>query len=276
MAEALIAGHPTSWRSWDRGAARPVLALHCSLAHAGAWAGLAERLTGLTLTAPDLPGHGNSGDWDGVQDYHGLTTRIATAMAEEIGQGAPIDLLGHSFGGTVALRIALERPDLVRSLTLFEPVLFSAARVAGAPEWLAHAEGDKVFAAHLAARRREAAAAHFHAIWGSGPPLERLPERQRRYIIDRIHLIAAIGPVVVDDAPGLLDPGRMQALRVPALLVQGAASPPVVTAIMDELARCLPHSRRRVVEGAGHMAPLTHAGQLAGEVQAHLGTMVPG
>ncbi|NJM82478.1 MAG: alpha/beta fold hydrolase, partial [Tabrizicola sp.] len=127
MPEDLIAGHLTPWRVWDRGAPRPVLALHCSLAHSGAWSGLVERLRGVTVTALDEPGHGKAADWDGQEEIHGLTTRIAVELAEMLGDGGPIDLMGHSFGATVALRIALDRPDLVRSLVLVEPVIFAAA-----------------------------------------------------------------------------------------------------------------------------------------------------
>ncbi|HEX9858260.1 MAG TPA: alpha/beta fold hydrolase, partial [Paracoccaceae bacterium] len=180
MSEAVIAGHLTPWRIWHRGGDRPVLALHCSLAHAGAWSGLAARLHGVTVTAPDLPGHGRSADWDGRQDLHGLTTRIGIGMAEMLGKGGPVDLLGHSFGGTVALRMALERPDLVRSLTLVEPVLFAAARAAGAPEYAdfhaAHAE----FAGVVRAGDRATAARMFHGIWGNGTDFAALPEGQRR------------------------------------------------------------------------------------------------
>jgi pimeloyl-ACP methyl ester carboxylesterase len=135
MPEDFIAGHLTPWRVWDRGAARPVLALHCSLAHAGAWSALAEALQGVTITAPDQPSHGRSADWDGQEEIHSLTTRISVAIAEVLNAGGPVDLFGHSFGGTVALRIALERPDLVRSLTLVEPVIFAAARAADDPAW---------------------------------------------------------------------------------------------------------------------------------------------
>ncbi len=91
--------------------------------------------TGVTITALDQPSHGRSADWDGERDLHGLTTQISIVMAEMIGEGGPVDIIGHSFGGTVALRMALERPDLVRSLTLVEPVIFAAARAAEAPEY---------------------------------------------------------------------------------------------------------------------------------------------
>ena len=270
MTEGVFAGHPTTWREWPRGGTRPVLALHCSLAHAGAWAGLAERIAGFTVTAPDLPGHGNSADWDGTGDYHDLTTRIAIAMAERLGDGAAIDVVGHSFGGTVALRLALERPDLVRSLTLFEPVLFCAARAARAPEFTEYAAGNSDFAELLQRGQRDEAAARFHAVWGNGQPLDNLPDRQRRYIVDRIHLIAAIGAVVGDDAAGMLTPGRLESVPVPVLLAQGDQSPPVVGAILSELQRRLPRTHRIAVPGAGHMAPLTHAATLAPAVQAHL------
>ena len=122
-------------RHWDRGGKRPLLALHCSLAHAGAYSGLAQALHGVTLTAMDFIGHGKARDWDGVEDYHSAATAEAVALAESLSAGKPLDLIGHSFGGTVALRIAATRPDLVRSLTLIEPVFFAAARAAQDPDW---------------------------------------------------------------------------------------------------------------------------------------------
>jgi len=115
---------------------RPVLALHCSLAHGGAWTAVAARLPGCRLLAPDLPGHGLSPDWAGPGDYHDATTRAVGSLLGALAQDGPVDLLGHSFGATVALRLALQRPELVRSLMLVEPVLFAAARAAGAPEYL--------------------------------------------------------------------------------------------------------------------------------------------
>jgi pimeloyl-ACP methyl ester carboxylesterase len=112
-------------RAWGPSDAPPVLALHCSLSHAGEWSALAARLTGLRLVAADQPGHGRQPDWDGHSDLHAQAVREAAAMAAVL--GAPVDVIGHSFGATVALRLALEQPELVRRLVLVEPVLFAAA-----------------------------------------------------------------------------------------------------------------------------------------------------
>lgn len=59
--------------------------------------------------------------------------------------GAPVDVIGHSFGATVALRLALERPELVRSLVLVEPVLFAAAKAAEDPRFAAFAAREGCF-----------------------------------------------------------------------------------------------------------------------------------
>jgi len=222
------------------------------------------------LTAPDLPGHGRSADWDGSTDFHGLTTRIAEALALASGGGAPVDLLGHSFGATVALRLALERPDLVRSLTLVEPVLFAAARAGGGPEFAAHQAALLPFERAIAAGDRELAAELFQALWGGDAPFNSLAEPQRRYIADRIHLIAAADPVLTQDIPGLLAPGRLESLSLPVLMIEGAKSPPVVAAIQRELIGRLPDARRVVVVGAGHMTPITHATQVAAVIADHL------
>ena len=256
-------------RVWDCGGARPVLALHCSLAHSGAWGGLAGHLSGVTVTGLDQPGHGRAPDWDGQTEMHGLASRAATELAQTMGGGAPIDLIGHSFGATVALRIALERPDLVRSLVLVEPVIFAAARVAGDLTYGRFRAQHLAFAAVLAEGLRAEAAAMFHAAWGTGEGLDALPERQRQYIIDRIHLIVAQNPVLLDDAAGLLTHQRLEALGVPVLLVEGACSPPIIDAVQYELARRLPQVTRLVVQGAGHMVPITHPAKMARAVMAH-------
>lgn len=270
MPEDLLTRGLLPFRVWNRGGTRPVLALHCSLAHAGAWSGLAERLEGVTITAPDQPGHGRAPDWERGTDLHAITTAHCTALAEALGGGAPVDLMGHSFGATVALRIALERPDLVRSLVLVEPPLFAAARAAAAPAFAPFRAAHMAFAGLVRAGRLDAAAARFHAIWGTGGSLAELPEKTRAYMTARIHMIEAQNPVLLEDGAGLLRPQGLEAVRVPVLLVEGAESPPVIAAVQGELARRLPRAERLTVAGAGHMVPITHAAALAPHVQAHL------
>jgi len=271
MKTELIAGHPTHLRRMGTGG-RAVLALHCSLAHGGAWGAMANLLgDAATLTAPDFPNHGASADLPPQTDLHDLSTAIAADLATRIGGGAPVDVLGHSFGGTVAIRLALERPDIVRSLCLFEPVLFSVARLAKSADYDAWMSGQGPFADMIARGDRAGAAAWFHGLWGQGPALADLPATLRQYIIDRIHLIPATNAVLFDDLRGLVVPGRLEQLRLPVLLARGGDSPGIVAAVNDRLAQRIPGAAAVSIPGAGHMLPLTHAAALAGPVRRHLG-----
>ena len=257
-------------RTWHRGGDRPVLALHCSLAHAGAWSALAAGLEGVTITAIDAPGHGRAADWQPGTDMHSLATAQSIAMAESLGQGGPIDLMGHSFGSTVALRIAVERPDLVRSLTLVEPVIFAAGIAVDAAAYERFRADHLGFAERVEAGDLEGAAALFHSHWGSGDQLSDLPERTRAYMVDRIHLIVAQNPTLLDDAAGILRPGGLEALDVPVLLIEGADSPAIIDAVHRALVLRLPQATRLVMPAAGHMVAITHAAAISASVQANL------
>jgi pimeloyl-ACP methyl ester carboxylesterase len=243
---------------------RRAVALHCSLARSSAWAGMAVRLADrVTMTAVDLPGHGQSADWDGVQDYTGLCARAGSGFLTE-----PVDLIGHSGGAVAAMQMAIARPEMVRTLTLVEPVLFAAAE--GSEEGRAHAVAMAPVWARERAGDREGAAEIFTGLWGTGKAWGDLDPRQQQYISDRIHLIGAGMPGLLLDSGNTLGKGRLERLTMPVMLISGATSPPVIHVIAEAIAARLPDVGVAEVPGAGHMLPITHPEPVAGVVAANL------
>ena len=261
MPQAISGGQGMVWQRFGRGP-RQVLALHCMLAHSGEWRMLAERLEGRAgLAAPDLPGHGASAPWVAAAGYFETSLTGARALLQGLSAAGPVDLVGHSFGGVVALALALAEPGRLASLTLVEPVLFAA--LAGTPAGAEEARAAAPFEAALARGETEAAARLFVGRWGAGLPWEALDPRQRQGFVARIPLVVAGGPATLDDRPGTLAPGRLEALDLPVLLLRGARSPACIAAIQSALAARLPRARQAEIAGAGHMLPLSHPEALA-------------
>ena len=250
-------------RRWgDAGDAGAVaMLLHCSLAHAGAWEGVARDLADrCALLAPDLVGHGRGPARELDRDYHDHCTEVALGHLPD----APCHLIGHSFGASIALRLALDHPARVASLTLFEPVLFAAAK--GQPGWQKHRASMAGLGPLLAAGDLDAAAAHFLAEWGGGVLFSAMPEAQRAYMAARIWVVPESAPALEEDRAAILP--RLGQLDCPTLMIEGAQSPPVIAEVQATLAAAIPQSRRAVVAGAGHMAPITHPAQVAAEIRA--------
>ena len=104
--------------SWGPPAGRPTLILHGYLEQAAAWDEVACALD-RRVVAPDHRGHGLSehvgaGGWYYFWDY----VRDVDAVIDHI--GGPVDLIGHSMGGTIATLLAATRPEKVRRLVLIE------------------------------------------------------------------------------------------------------------------------------------------------------------
>ena len=222
---------------------------------------MARRLGGrVDLTAFDLPSHGRSGAWRPAEgeDYHTTVTRMAEGL---LGEG-PVDLIGHSIGATVALRLAVAAPGRVRSLTLIEPVLFAASRSG-------HSLDDEL-AALAAAGKIEAAARLFLGIWGAPGGFEALPRSLQQAAVELMPLVLETDAALSADVHGILRPGGLEAVRAPSLLIAGADSPAVVGEIFDTLDARLPDARRATVPGAGHMAPVTHPAEVSALVAGNL------
>jgi lipase len=248
-------------RHWPGDPSRPALAIHCMMGSGRAFDPMARRLGGrVELTALDLPSHGRSAPWQagGADDYHTTATRAA----EELLGDGPVDLIGHSIGGTIALRLAVAAPGRVRSLTLIEPVLFAASRAGHAL--------DEELAALAAAGEMEEATRLFLSVWGAPGGYAAMPRSMQQAAVALMPLILETDAALSADVHGLLRPGGLEAIEAPVMLIEGAESPPVVDEIFDTLAARLPAARRGAIPGAGHMAPVTHPDEVTALVAENL------
>lgn len=261
MPRADKAGFPTWWTSYGQGT-RKALMIHCSLAHSGSWGGVARHMSGaLEMTAFDLPGHGRSAAWDGRGEIQGVSARIAADFCD-----GPVDVIGHSFGATVALRLAVEHPELVRSLVLIEPVFFAIAYHDRPDLGAAHDMAIEAFVHAMKVQDYAVAARLFTRTWGEGTAWADIPEPVRAQLAAQMPLIAAADGALFHDAGGMLASGALERIAAQVLLIEGSQSPAIIAAINEGLAARLPRPERAVIAGAAHMAPITHPAQVAAEI----------
>jgi len=235
------------------------LLLHCSLASHQALLPLASQLPDLTCTCMDLLGHGANPAPDGPNDL-----AANTAAAAAVWQG-PGWVIGHSYGAAVAVRFALDHPDRVTRLILIEPVLFAAAK-----ESAGYAQFQQDFIPidqAFAAQDMDLAAHRFIALFGDGTPWADVPAPLRAYAAKRMGFIGESAQDLEDDQTNITGAGILEALDIPTLLIRGADCHPVMTAVHDALARRMPQAKQHVIDGAGHMAPITHTADVAAVIK---------
>ncbi|QUR66676.1 alpha/beta fold hydrolase [Mycobacterium spongiae] len=97
-----------------------VVAIHGVTEHGQAWELLADHLPEISIAAPDLLGHGRS-SWAAPWTIDANVSALAALVSEESDQ--PVVVVGHSFGGAIALQLAAAHPDLVAALILLDPAV---------------------------------------------------------------------------------------------------------------------------------------------------------
>jgi pimeloyl-ACP methyl ester carboxylesterase len=191
-----------------------------------------------TLLAPDRPGHGRSPD--ARQDFETEAPLVADQLLQE-----PVHLVGHSYGGIVAMLAAARRPESVRSLTVIEPPAPGAA--AGNPAVDAWSEALRTLFADpgddMAAFLRR-----FFDLEGVEVPVpEPLPEPLER---GARALAPARSPTEAD-----LPLAALAASGVPMLVISGGHHEGY-EAVCDAIA-AETTAQRAVIPGAGHLVPET-------------------
>lgn len=190
---------------------------------------LAERYR---VHLPDFPGHGGT-PLDPDADYG--RELLASAVEDYLkGLDGPAHVAGFSMGGHAALRLAEQRPDMFRSLTLVGVAIRDHE---GLGQWRDRFDPDRL--------------AEEYPMWARA--LSKLHEQQGGPEAWReVCLRDARGELAVD-----ADLDALESLRAPVLLIRGDRDPVVLPSQYAELRELWPQSEELVVPAGGHDVQLT-------------------
>lgn len=238
-------------RVFTGGHGPPLLLLHGYGGAAWNFDELARRLPRRRLVVPDLPGHGGSSALPASRTLAGYADAVA-GLCDALETDA-VDVVGHSLGGVVGLRLAARRPELVRRL-----VLAAAAGISTSTRLVqaSIAFVGVVKPGRVAARRRERIArsprlrrAVFGPLEVSNPDAlsERAVHGFLRGPTMHVDALAAGLALAADDPRQWLD-----RVRCPVLVLWGARDRQVPVADGFEYARRL-HAPLRTIADCGHL-----------------------
>ncbi|HET7096045.1 MAG TPA: alpha/beta fold hydrolase [Casimicrobiaceae bacterium] len=237
------------------GAGEPIVLLHSSLSSKSQWSELAARLAArFRVIALDLSGYGDN-PMPAASRPFSLDDEVRL-VADRLDRLVPPDvrvhIVGHSYGGLVALRFAERCRSRVASHALYEPVAFRVLP-SGDPGLAEVKRVAETVRQLVTAGLRMQAAEIFVDYWSGPGSYGRFP-RPARLAIAR-----NIGKVPFDFEAAMswpVDPAGFRSVAVPTMLLTGDHSPAIAQQIVHHLSRSLPKRYVGRID-AGHMGPVT-------------------
>jgi pimeloyl-ACP methyl ester carboxylesterase len=262
--------NPPSIAHTDTGSGEPVVMIHCSSATKSEWQSLCETLNAdFRSIAIDQWGCGQREPWTGHGEFN-LTSEAAPIIELIRNIGTPVHLVGHSYGGGVALSIACAQPDLIRSLTLIEPSCFHLLK-GGDPDdqtllqeviTVAEAVGEAVSSGNY-----WSGMGHFVDYWSGEGTWDAMPHKLQ------MTLCQTLDKVILDFRALFNEPTRPEdyaTIACPTLILCGERARNPSRRIVQMLADVMPEAHVQEVAGAGHMSPLTHPDAVNDLIREHL------
>jgi pimeloyl-ACP methyl ester carboxylesterase len=240
----------------------PTIAIHCSASSPRQWEGYRPLLDPtMPLHTPAMLGYDSDAEW-----VRGLPVTLESEAHKLLdvilAAGQPVHLVAHSYGGAVAMQVALLWPQRVRSLTLYEPSAFHLLRRDGASALQAEeisAIARRVELLSLSGCTDQAAAL-FIDYWATPGAWQRMsPARQADVALRMSKVRAEFGAIFHAgfDAHGL------QLASFPVRIVVGDRSPAPARRVSELLCLQVPKAEVIRMRGLDHMAPLTQREALA-------------
>jgi pimeloyl-ACP methyl ester carboxylesterase len=244
----------------DYGSGPVALLIHGSPGTAKAWARVGERLADrYRVIAPDLPGYGlTTPQRPGQEPDVGYAGELIEALVRHV--GPPAVLAGHSYGGVVALAVALRDNVPIGALTLFEPVALPILAMAG--DAAAYAVAKTVFDDYIgrAERGDDKAVQLMVDFWFGAGSFARMPAPLAAYLVKET---AANVRDVRATFRERYSAGAFRRLRMPVLAVVGSRSPEVTHRIARFIAAHAPRGAVRTLDNADHALTTTYVAAVA-------------
>jgi pimeloyl-ACP methyl ester carboxylesterase len=252
---------------YESGRGAPVIAVHSGGFSARQWRKLAETLSATHhVLVPDLLGYGGSTPWPLGEPF--LATQDLAALETLLDQlGAPAHLVGHSYGGLLAMKLALSRPTRVQSLALYEPVAFS---VLDEPE-----DADARASLLLVQNEYRAGDSGADDVWlgqfvdwwnGAGAWARLAEDARASFRTVGWKVFQEVRSIGADRTPRPV----WATIEAPTLLLGGERSPATERRVIEKLTRTLARAELRVFPGMGHMGPITHGAAVNAAIAAHV------
>jgi pimeloyl-ACP methyl ester carboxylesterase len=241
----------------ESGTGPGVVCLHANASSSAQWRDLMEQLAPRwRVLAPDSLGAGRSPAWPPDRVVT-LADELALLAPVFSAAGDPFCLVGHSYGGAVALMAALACPERVRAVALYEPTLFSLLEQESPGQEAAN--GIRFAAADAAAAfeagDHDGAAERFIDYWMGAGSWRRMPEPRRAPIAQSMANVRGWARALFTEPTPL---HAFAALEMPVLYMTGASSPASARGVARLLTGVLPDVSVLEFEGLGHMGPVTH------------------
>lgn len=252
----------------EQGSGSPIVLLHAGGSSSRQWLKAARLLEKeFRLIAPDLWGFGGSDAWRGEEPLtHDHQAMLVAAAIEQLATG-PVHLVGHSYGGAVAVRLALLQPALVKTLTLIEPILMRLLELAGdARAFREYLEMVDAFLRNASERPEHAWRAFIDYRNGAGT-WDALPAASRE------RFLSTTESTVAGFRSNLSNPTSLDDLRcvaTPTLVMCGEKTTLPDRKVTEILRDHIPGCQYVVIPGAEHMSPLSHPGFIAQAIRAFI------
>lgn len=253
----------------DQGRGVPVVCLHSNASNSSQWRALGDALSGRhRVVAVDGYGAGKSPEWPHERLLRlDDEARLVEAVLPDGGE--PFHLIGHSYGGAVAMKLATLYPQRLRSIVIYEPTLFHL--VAGAEPLRSPAEGIWRVAcdAAQAIERGDSAAAaeRFIDFWMGRGSWAAMPEPRKAAVAGSMRNVGRWRDTLFGETAPV---SAFASLDVPVLCLWGEASPASALAVVRALTGTLPRVTSAPQRGLGHMGPITHPETVNAQIAAFL------
>ena len=255
------------------GSGPTVLLLHSSGSSGRQWETLSTRMRGrYRIVTVDVHGHATTPEW---RSDRPLRLEDDMELAEPVFGGAgPIHLVGHSYGGVLALKLAIKHSSRIASVSVYEPVCLrlllevnphdpaamSIVRAAQSiRDW--HAQGQPMRAAE-----------RFVDFWSGPGAWSTMPHKAQTAVASRVPAVVGHFGAIFADPMRQTDLAR---LKMPVLSVTGTETTEVTRRIGALMQHWMPQATCEQLAGAGHMGPITHADAFARLIERFVDAQSP-